>query len=404
MLGMRLLTTLLLFIAAIGYTAAQDKFGSGFYVTDATDTVRGFIQYKPKYGSGFLFRAQADGTTENFSPDRVKSFGFFGGSTFDRVRYATVQGAAEEMVFALVLIDGEIDLLAYEGVYLLRSEEKGMFKLVKGKTPDTSLAIKNYQANTGAFNILFQDCPSVKEAAQEIPIKEERLVGLVKSYHQCRGLPFEDLREQKGEPVRQFGFFAGESFASISFKKPDLFPASSYLYGSDFGTSANPTAGVFALFSGGKPSSMLAFQTELVYTKATFNATYVYVNNLSDDYLIKQTTVTDLEYSRISLSGGLRITGRANKLHPYLALGVATQAFLSIESNVHQTTEINSSVETEEFEMSTDSMSLAAWAAAGIRWRLSGKKAIFLDINYEASTFPENGTIRTLASRIGFMF
>jgi hypothetical protein len=297
-----------------------------------------------------------------------------------------------------------MDLLSYERVFLVGSSGKKHLGLVRQRSSDDQQAMKNYQANTGALNILLQDCPAVKDAAQKTGISEDDLVRVVTSYNECKNSPFKDLRPKKGNALRQFGFFAGASFGSLSFRKPDAFAYSSYLYNSDFPTSIRPTFGLMALFSGKKISPVLAFQTELTYSSASFHGTFVYTSYIGSGSTVTQTTVTDLEYSRLSLSGGLRITGRSSKLHPYLAVGVAAQTFLSIESSVHQTTQINTSVEEEEFELSTSNMSVAAWAAAGIKLDMTGKNALFLDINYEVSNIADTGIIMAVAPRVGFIF
>lgn len=401
---MKFLTILLLCTVVLGSLSAQVKFAEGYYVTESNDTVRGFIQYKNAYDKNFSFRPQAEGVTQVLFPEGVKRFGITGDRTFERVSYVKEKGAPETTVFGTVLIDGEVDLLAYERVFLMGSSEKKYYGLVRQKSSDDALAMKNYQANTGVLNILLQDCPAAKEAAQKTGISEDDLVRVVTSYNECKNAPFTDLRPKKGKPLRQFGFFAGVSFVNLSFRKPDAFAYSSYLYNSDFPTSVNPTFGLLALFSGKKPSPVLAFQSELVYSSASFHGTFVYTGDIGSGNVVTQTTVTDLEYSRLSLSGGLRITARSNKLHPYVSVGVAAQAFRSIESNVYQITQINTSVEEEEFELATSNTSFAAWAAAGIKWNMMGKKALFLDVNYEASNIADSGICSALSPRIGFMF
>lgn len=401
---MKFLTILLLCTVVLGSLSAQKKFAEGYYVTESNDTVRGFIQFKNAYDKNFSFRSQAKGTTQVLSPDGIKRFGITGDRTFERVSYATTKGAPETKIFANVLIDGEINLLAYQRIFLMGSSEKKYYGLVRQKSSDDALAMKNYQANTGVLNILLQDCPAVKEAAQKTGISEDDLVKVVRSYNECKNAPFTDLRPKKGKSLRQFGFFAGTSFTSLSFRKPDAFVYSSYLYNTNFETSVAPTFGLMALFSGKKPSPVLALQTELVYSSASFYGTFFYTGNLGAGNVVTQESVTDLKYSRISLSGGIRITARSNKLHPYFSAGAAAQAFLSIESNVYQTTQINESVEEEEFELATSNTSFAAWAAAGIKWNLRGKKAIFIDVNYEVSNIADTGICSALAPRIGLLF
>lgn len=386
------------------YAVAQDKFGSGYYVTDSPDTVRGLIQYAPKYTRGFAFRSTAKSTTQRFTTDGVKAFGFTAGANFVRIDYAKEKGLPPAPIFVNVLMAGDIDLMIYQRTYLIGSEQKGRFELVDAKTSSETQAMKNYQANTGAFNILFQDCPAVKETAQKVAIRQKPLIDLLEAYHLCRDLPYKVIRTNKTRSAHQFGFFAGESFSTLSYGKSTTFVKSSYLYNTKFGKSAQPTFGLIALFAGRQPSPMLALQSELVYSKANFTGTYIYVNEDLANYYIKQTTVTTLEYSRLALRGGLRITARASTLHPYFSLGAAAQTFFAIHSHVHQVTEINVSIEDEDSELSIDKGSFAVWTAAGLKMMISGNKALFVDANYENSYISNSGRIEGVAVRIGFMF
>jgi len=83
---------------------------------------------------------------------------------------------------------------------------------------------------------------------------------------------------------------------------------------------------------------------------------------------------------------------------------VAAQTFLSIHSHVHKVTEINASVEEEDSELSNDKGSFAVWAAVGLKMKVSGNKAFFVDVNYENSYVSNSGRIVGVAPRIGFVF
>jgi hypothetical protein len=200
------------------------------------------------------------------------------------------------------------------------------------------------------------------------------------------------------------GFFIGESFTTLKFGKPPTLSRTSYLYNSDFGSSLQPTLGAIFLVSGKHPSSTLAFQSELVYSRGDFNGTYVYTNEEAGGYIIRQTTTTAIDFSRISISAGLRATGRSNTLNPYLAIGIAGQAFLSMNSKVNQTTQINDGFEEITIKMEPTRATLAVWAAAGLKLTVLKSKAVFLDFNYENSFINDNGKITSLSSRLGFMF
>jgi hypothetical protein len=384
-------------------TFAQDKFGSGFYVTNTLDTVKGYIQYEGNYTDGIGFRPLLKASTERLPIDQVKSFGFSSGDSYARAEYTGMQNFPSNPVFIKLVVVGGIDLFKYKGEYFIGSEQKGHFKMVRGKTSNENQALKNYQTNAGIFNILFQDCPTVKEEAQKVSIREEALTKLLQSYHTCRGLPHREFQNKKTKRVNHLGFFFGESFSALSFGEFPSNSSSFYLYNSDFPTSSNPTFGVIGLLGGKGPSSALSIQSELVYTKAKFNATWRYSADDFGGYSIKQTNITNIDYSQLSLRAGLRITGRANTLHPYLCFGLAAQTFLSFDSNVNQVTEINSVVEEENFELETSKTSFGVWAGVGLKRRVFGNKALFLEANYDNGFISNSGKITALAIRFGFM-
>ena len=400
---MRPLAILFFSIFVFSGALAQDKFGPGFYVTNTADTVRGYIEYKSDYDQGLEFRPQLKSSSQSLPMDQVKSFGFTSGNTYDRVEYKNTKDLPSTPIFVKVVVRGEVNLFMYGGRYFIGSDQRGRFALVQEKTASTSQALKNYQTNTGIFNMLFQDCPAAKEEAQKVTIIEEKLIELLKSYHTCRGLPHREFPSTEMKRTNHLGFFAGQTISNLSFGAPSTFVNESYLYNSDFAASSQPTFGITALLGGKGPSSKLSIQSELVYTKANFNASYTYVSNVGG-YDINQTSVTTVDYSRLSLLAGLRVTGRSNTLNPYFSFGLAAQRFLSLNSSVHQTTKLNTSVEVKDTDLAMSKSSFAVWAGAGIKKKTSGNKALFLEVNYENSFVSNSGKITVLALRLGFMF
>ena len=399
------LPAIFLFNACLVLTAfGQDKFAQGFYVTNEGDTVKGYIQYKESYYHGFVFRQQLKSSSIRFTIEQVKTFGFTFGNFYKRIEFSEKKDIPLTPIFVKVVVEGEVDLFVYDGNFLIGSEKLGRFRLAKGKASSEGEGIKSYQKNTGIFNMVFQDCPLVKEKAQKIPVSEGSLIGLLKEYHACRGMSYHEFHAEKTKHPNRFGFFAGESISSLSFGKPATFINESYLYNSDFGTSAKPSFGLIALFSGRKPSSIVAIQSELVYTKASFSGTWAYEDNDLAGYSIKQTSITTIDYSRLSLFGGLRLTGRSNQLNPYGSFGLSYHSFLSMKSNVNQTTEINSSVEVKNFEVLSSNGSVGFWVGGGLKKKISGRSALFLDVNYEYSPISNSGRVTVLTSRIGFLF
>lgn len=386
--------------------SAQDKFAPGFYLNQTGDTIRGLIQYQHNYGSGFIFRPELKSKSQLFTPATIKSFGFAKGKVFESISIS-IKNGRKDQVFVNVLLTGEVELYSYQRQYIIGSDSKGHFNLIKRKSTNDAEALRNYQANTGTFNILFQDCPAVKENAQKTFITESKLLALLKAYHECRNLSYKEIKPAPTAPTRRvnsIGFFAGQAFSSLSFDDPDVFENSSYLSNANFGTSSNVTFGVMALIGSRHPSSVVALETGLAYTSGSFDGTFVYTKYDVGGYDIKQTSVTSLEYKRLSINCGIRLTARGNKFHPYMSFGVAGQPFISMKSNVNQTTIINDSEEVENFKLNTGSASFSLWASAGLKMDLSSGHGIFIDLNYDAASVGSRGTLTTFAPRMGFLF
>ena len=383
---------------------AQDKFNPGFYVTNERDTVKGFIRYESSYTKGLMFRQQVKGSGKYLPIDQVKSFGLNSGEVYSREQFENLQTVPSYPVFVRSVVDGEVDFFKYRGRYFIGSPSKGHYKLAQEKTSNASQALKNYQVNTGIFNILFQDCPEVKEQAQKVSIAEEKLAQLLRSYHTCHASPHREFLTKNTKRINYLGVFVGVSFSSLSFAKPASFSEASYLYKSNFPVSTQPTFGIMGLLGGKRSSSLISFQGELVYSRAKFKATYSYVSTEVVNYDIHQTSITSIDYNQLGLKAGLRITGRSNILNPYLSFGVATQTFISFNSSVNQITKINDSVEEENFEVPISKSSFALWTGVGVKRKLSVNHSIFLEANYNNTFLSNDGNVSALAVRLGYFF
>jgi hypothetical protein len=399
----KLLTTLFLSQILSFGVFAQDKFLSGFYVTSPGDTVQGLIEYRANYRNVLKFRSHLNSPIEAITINEIKAFGFSSGSLYER-RTFTVEGFPSTPIVVKVLVKGQLNLFTSKSQLIIGSDSAGHFKLVKGKSSNGSEALKNYQKNTGIFNILFQACPAVKDAAQHSKISERRLIKLLKAYHQCQGASHRAFQPVTAKSSSRFGVFAGQTIANLSFGESKDLENSGYLHNSNFSSSKQLSFGMLALFSAREPSPVLAIETGLRFTKADFKATSVYLKEDIADYYIKETSITTIKYSRLSLTTGLRITGRSNKLNPFINFGLSYNMFLSMKANVNQTTQINSSIEEEDQVLSMSKSTAGYWFGGGVKLKVAGSRSVFLDVNYENSSISLRGKITGFGVRVGFFF
>jgi len=400
---MKLLVIFVLTLLIYADSQSQERFGGGFYVTNSQDTVHGFILNKTHYLTEILFRKTISSPSQVLTVDDVKSFGLSSGEIYIPLKFPGQRNLPQTPAFIRMVVGGGIELLSYRGQYIIGSDDKGRFAMAKGKTSNATTALKNRQINIGIFNILFQDCPSVRSEAQTIPIVEEKLMQLIKSYHTCRSLPHQEFHLKKLRRLSYIGFFVGPNSSRVSFPGTEIVRSSDFLYRTQFPVSSQPTFGIIGLLNGRGTSSILGFQGELAFTKASFSAIWVYSNEVGG-FTVSDIMQTNLDYSFITLRAGLRLTGRSHKVNPYFSFGLGHQMPTSSNSTVKMRRVINGSYTEESFELETTQSSLVVWAGAGIKKNVFRTHAVFLDGNYEQSFISNGGKITSLAVRLGFMF
>jgi len=391
---------------------AQDKYIAGYYVTNNADTVRGYVEYRTNYKSTLKFRTETRGRAQKLAIENIKSFGFNSGRVYARVTNPLNESTPRPQIFIRPIVDGEIDLYSYHGKMIIGSEEKGQFALAK-KGSNSAEAMRNLQKNTGVFNILFQECPTVKNEAQNVQIGEENLVKLIASYHNCRGISYNHINTKAAKRMFDIGFFVGQRMSSLSFSRGDENNSLAYLGNTNFNPSSNPTFGIVSLVGGRSPSSVLSFQSGISYSQGEHSGTSTFKAEDFGGYDITQVSTTHLNYSVLSLSAGLRMTMRSNKINPYVAGGASIQKLLSLDEGTHQTTTINTSIEEEEFSLGIDEQTTGSlWATAGVKKRVGKGMGVFAECNIDFMTLVTsktnatniNANIKGTSIRVGFLF
>ncbi|MEY4930457.1 MAG: hypothetical protein RI909_1181, partial [Bacteroidota bacterium] len=248
---------------------AQDKYGSGFYVTSAGDTVRGFIEYQYHYNDQFKFKATLKETTKTLTIEEVDLFALDLGNTYEKLDFA-LDDLSAKPVFAQTLLHGDISLFRYQGRLFIDGGGSNRFQLANGKGRDTEDATKRLQKNTGYFNILFQECPTVAKESAKITISPTSVVDIVSKYHHCKNASYVNLSKPL-KKRKDFGFSIGLATPSIKY------PSTLNLYGEginmDFlgrsvfeSSPISPSIGIIYINRGRRPSSLVALQQELLFS------------------------------------------------------------------------------------------------------------------------------------------
>ena len=399
----------LLFFAIVLFSQvnAQDRFSKGYYVTNNADTVYGYIEHRSVYRKDVSFRSGPKARVQRLTAKEVAAFGFDTGTAYVRVNHPSKGNVAGDSIFVRPILQGEIDLYSYDGNMVIGSDKKGRFALGK-KTSNAAEAVKNNQSNAVAFNVVFQDCPTVRAEAQNAPITKESIVKLVGSYHDCRGLSYAEAKAVKEKRMIDIGFFAGLFSPKLSIgpwgqdKKENA-------YECKFQNASSATFGFTALFGPRSPSPILTFQTGLAFAKGEHQGRWTFTDTEQNGSVIQQTRIASVDYSRLTVNAGFRFSVRSNVLNPYFSFGFNYHKFLSLNERQLIVTMINSSVEQEEVPLGMKTFSVGGYGAVGLRKKIGQSKALFAECNFERSFIAlddssELAKLTSISLRFGFLF
>lgn len=405
---MKILHTAFVLLFAVcvqSHLCAQDKYGPGFYVTSTGDTVRGFIEYQYHYNDQFKFKATLKEAIKTFTADEVVLFSLDFGNTYQKLDFA-LGDLSSKPVFAQALLQGDISVFRYQGRLFIDGGGSNRFQLANGKGRDTEDATKRLQKNTGYFNILFQDCPTLVKESVKITISPSSVVDIVSKYHHCKNASYVNLSKPL-KKRKDFGFSIGLATPSIKY------PSTLNLYGEginmDFlgrsifeSSPISPSVGIIYINRGRNPSSLVALQQELLFSRVSFNG-----SSLSSweagGYEFTETSTTLIKFSKVDYKIGMRVTPRSNVINPYFSFGATLISILANESKSHVTFQINDSVEERDVNP-VEGSSIGTWATLGISKLVGTKHKVFTDILFEGTPLSSKGKVSTFHYRLGFLF
>jgi hypothetical protein len=404
---MKFFSALFFVIVLFSQASAQDKFGKGYYVTNNGDTIRGYVEHRSVYRKDVGFRAALKEPVKNLTPKDAAAFGFDSGFAYLRVHQPSKENANGDSVFVRPILQGEIDVYSYAGKVVIGSEKKGRFPLGK-KSSNAAESVKNKQSAAVAYNVVFQDCPSVRAEAQNAPITKESIVKLVASYHDCRGLSYTEAKAVKEKRMVDIGFFAGLFSPKLSIgpwasdKKEDT-------YEFKFQNSSSATFGFAANFGARSPSPVFAFQTGLAFAKGEHQGRWTITDNALDGTPVQVTRIASVDYSRMTINAGARISVRSNVVNPYFSFGFNYHRYLSVNERQLVITQINSSVEQEEVPLGMQNYSVGGYATVGLRRKIGQTKALFAECSFERSYigleyWRDLAKLTSMSLRFGFLF
>jgi len=390
------LRVLFLILSVSFTTQAQDRFVKGHYVSIANDTIRGWIMYRDTYLRQITFKTDLKAQKQTLGENEVRSFAFENGQTYELVNFAD-KNAPSNLTYARKIGGDVISLYYSHGQFLMGSEEKSYFIIRKGKPSNSGEAMTRHQKNVGALNVLFNDCPEVKDNAGKTAISEELLLDKLGEYHKCKSAPFKNYSPVSRKRVG-FGVFAGVGMSEFNLS------GNEHYEGTSFNRSTNPLFGLIMTFTPAKKaSSIFSMQVELLYTSMNFEGTYWTQREVSGYYITINSSTT-VESQIIMPRFGFRLTGRSNVLNPYLSAGISVPHIAITDSYDTETVTINSGSETTESEDTIEIGNTGFWLGAGLKKNVGKRSALFADVTASFLGIDGDGTALMIAPRLGFMF
>lgn len=164
--------------------SAQGDYRSGYIIKTNGDSLRGFVDYRfgGKAWKTAFYRSSKRASTERFSPDQVKAYGFRANKRFESI----VVPRTNTLEFAEVLVKGPMSLYRHKGHFFVKTDS--IIWLAKGNDRRLQKGNGSYVMKGRSYitilNALMADC-SLR--ADRIHLTESSLVGLVQNYNRCKG-------------------------------------------------------------------------------------------------------------------------------------------------------------------------------------------------------------------------
>lgn len=352
-----LLFTLLFYLNSY----AQEDFREGFCITNAHDTIPGFINYEEGIGSmkRFKFKKQAQDNAYYFYPADVVAFGFEGDKRFES---AMIDGKSSK-VFMEVLVKGLASLYRYNGRFFIKKEDSFReLELVEREVQRKGRTYKApAKAHIGILNYLMFDCPDIQGQINSVKVIEKSLTKLFIKYNQCMGEEPKVYKEQK--PWSEVSFEPALGLISSSIDKIS--------WGSNLvnrevtrGVAKNlfrPFGGVTADISSPRIVESLSVQLGVFYLQSQYYSPTEPDRN-----------TTEIEIQELKFPFSIRYTLKANKVNWYANPGIAYSRFISDNRNL---------VDSRSF--TTVSNQFGIWGGFGAQTKVYKNLNGFFEFRYE---------------------
>jgi len=349
---------------------AEDKYSSGFIITNSNDTVRGFLQASNNnaYAKCYFKKDLADKAVE-YLPGNILAYRFDDGGRFYISKEAPLE-SGNKMFFLEYLIKGKARVYFMRDDmdhYFMETDNKKILelseqpKLIKLENGITYYKEAQYK---GRLKYMLSDCPEILSEIDHSSLKPASMINLAKDYHnrvcnseQCT------IYERKIKPVKvQISIVGGVAFSKFEIEQSHTNTSMEGLIGCKFEFEN--------LFFSSKRSTIqlgLIFQNYSNYTMYDENN----VNTIQ--YALK----SNLNTVAVRIPIIYKYTFSLQKIRPYIGAGL-TNAFV-----------ISSNTDFSIFNSWMNSIAPFPFYQTGVigvigtKFMLNNKRAVNLELDYE---------------------
>jgi Outer membrane protein beta-barrel domain len=379
--GMRIFTVFIVLFFCMQFCFSQGDFRKGYVITNARDTLFGFVDYEPgsKAYQSCNFRGANEPAVITYKPGQIVGYGFVDDKFFESREIPTVEGQATQVVFIQVLVKGLASLYRFEGNFFIEKGSQKLHPLVstsKEVYVDGMYVSKKLNEHIATLNMLLFDCPDMTTRIKKVTINEWPLTAVVEGYNKCKGSPGVVYKANK--PWFKFvaGMAGGINISQITFDAE----ASGYehLLGT-FETSKSPIIGGSFEFLSPRLSERISIHADLLYTPSWYHHFSLVEGNSTT-----QRNYVTIKLHQLKIPVGIRYTFSGKKIAPFFNAGFSGTIHLStsstwkkeIESDVYVHTVYDDALKITKGQM-------GFWGGLGFVTPVHKKLDAFVEVRYE---------------------
>lgn len=386
----KLLTNLAFIFACTTAVIAQADYRKGYVVKLNGDTLFGFVNFQKEAvnNSTCNFKRFDIAIPVNYSPEKLKAYGVFGGKQY---LSANIHG---KQVFIEYLVKGKISLLYLnrggEHFYIY-SENSKLVELKAGKTldPNDNQVYDRYKdflsekLKPGDYSALIQN--------SRLDIRS--LVGIIKSYNEQLNYAFVVPERPKGKSMLKdynllgtnkihLGIMGGASFYKFSpvLKSSKFF----YMTNADFGWDTSPIGGIFLKWNVSRVRPQWSFQTNLMYNEVSLYGYSEHLHPLNSNLKLYDDVFFDYKELKIQFLVNYSLLRSNFNILPHIGIGTSKRfnpTFFRFYEELNTTTNI---VKSSEFrDVKIKSTEYAAIGGITLEYKLSDARSVFMNLDYE---------------------